>query len=279
MANVLSDDKKAAVLAALVEGNSLRATSRMTGVHRTTITNLMLRVGQGCASMMDEKIRGLSCESVQVDEIWTFNYCKQRRVGHTKADPKPQHGDQWVFVALDADTKLVPCYSVGKRTWSRARWFLQDLSDRIESRFQLTTDGWPGYDPAARYLSRQRKIDYATQVKHYVGTDSGFGRYSPPRVCAISSTVRQGDPDPEAISTSYVERNNLTIRMQMRRFTRLTNAFSKKVENLRAAVALHFAAYNFCRFHGSLGVTPAMAAGVTCVPWEVSDLLRYEKPY
>lgn len=280
MANTLDDDRKAQVLSCLVEGNSLRATSRITGVHRTTIQNFLVRVGEGCRDMMDETLVNLPCEQIQADEIWTFNYCKQKRAGHTKADPKPQHGDQFVFVAIDADTKLVPAFRVGKRSGSNARWFLQDLADRIDGRFQLTTDAFIGYEKPVTYLIRQHKqIDYAQQTKHYASVPAGPGRYSPPQVASLSNNIVFGEPDRDAISTSYAERNNLTMRMQMRRFTRLTNGFSKKLRNLKAAVALHFAWYNFCWIHGTLGETPAMTARISDAPWGIKKLLQFEHPY
>ncbi len=272
--NTLPTDKKLAVLAALVEGNSLRAITRMTGVHRTTATNLLVRVGEGCAAMMDERFRNLECDNIQIDEIWTFVGKKQARLTPRERN-EGIRGDQYVFVALDADTKLVPSWLVGKRDHVTTLAMMRDLACRMKYPPQITTDGFQAYEVAIPFAFGGR-VDYAIQIKHFVGTDAGSGRYAPPRVCSTSTTVRYGDPAPEEVSTTYVERQNLTMRMHMRRFTRLTNGFSKKVENLRAAVALHFAWYNFVRVHQTLGVTPAMEAGVTTRLWQLSDLLAYD---
>jgi len=274
---VLPDEKKRMVIAALVEGNSIRSIERMTGVHRDTICRLLVRVGEGCAGTMDDRMHDLECHNVQIDEIWTFVGKKQRRL---TPDEKrnPNGGDQYVFVALDAETKLVPSWLVGKRNHASAMEMLKDLKARLAVRPQITTDAFPGYSVTIP-LVFGGGVDWATEMKHYEGTDAGAGRYAPPSVCATSTTVRCGRPDPECISTSYVERQNLTIRMHSRRFTRLTNAFSKKARNLKAAVALHFAWYNFVRIHKTLGVTPAMEAGVSSRLWEIDDLLACELPY
>lgn len=270
--NVLSIEKKLQVISSLIEGNSVRSTERMTGVHRDTICRLLVAVGQNCAGLLDTHLQGLRCERLQCDEIWCFVAKKNRHVRET--DPV-EFGDQWVFVAMDADTKLVPSFVVGKRNAATTRDFVCDLMLRLDNRPQITTDGFRFYvDAVARYFGTD--VDFAQLIKlygDYGQHDAGPGRYSPPPIVETISRIIQGTPDPEHISTSYVERQNLTMRMQMRRFTRLTNAFSKKLENLKAACALHFAHYNFCRIHSTLRVTPAMAAGVTNEIWSLNHLI------
>jgi IS1 family transposase len=270
--NRLNDSKKLSAIHALVEGNSVRSTERMTGVHRDTICRLLVEVGQNCAALLDTRLRELRCEHVQCDEIWTYVGKKNRRV---KADDSPEMGDQWIFVAMDADTKLVPSFMVGKRNAATTRDFVCDLMLRLDNRPQITTDGFRFYvDAIGRYFGSN--VDFAQLIKlygDYGQHDAGPGRYSPPPIVETISRIIQGTPDPEHISTSYVERQNLTMRMQMRRFTRLTNAFSKKLDNLKAACALHFAYYNFCRIHSTLRITPAMAAGVTERVWDLGELV------
>jgi IS1 family transposase len=243
--NRLNFDKRVQAIHCLVEGNSIRSTERLVGVHRDTIMRLLIEVGEGCDRLMSARMHGLECERVQVDEIWAFVGKKQKQL--VEGDDHSRVGDQWTFVALDADTKLVPTYRVGKRDLPTATAFLTDLSERLARRIQLSTD-----EP----------------------TPVGPGRYSPPEVVEARKIVVKGGPDQDHISTSYVERQNLTMRMSMRRFTRLTNAFSKKVENLKAAVALHFTHYNFVRVHSTLRMTPAMAAGVTPSLWSLGDLME-----
>lgn len=217
-------------------------------------------------------MRNLKCQNVQVDEIWTFIGKKQRHLKDT--DNLEELGDQWVFVALDADSKLIPTYLVGKRTAPNANAFIEDLSRRLDTpRVQLTSDSMTAYIDAVD-LAFGANVDYGQLVKSYEAEPTGAGRYSPPHVVSAERKVIIGNPKTFKISTSYVERQNLTMRMQMRRFTRLTNAFSKKLDNLKAAVALHFAHYNFVRIHSSLRVTPAMAAGVTDHLWSISELMR-----
>jgi IS1 family transposase len=262
--------RRTQVISALVEGNSIRSAERMTDTHRDTIMRLLVQVGAGCEKLMDERMRGLGCRRVQVDEIWTFVGKKQRWV--TVEDDRTRVGDRWTFVALDADTKLVPAYRVGKRDLPTATAFLGDLSERLANRVQLSSDALDAYVDAAEQAFGA-DVDYGQIVKVYEAEPVGPGRYSPPKVVDAYRSVIQGGPDQAHISTSYVERQNLTMRMSMRRFTRLTNAFSKKVENLRAAVALHFAHYNFVRIHGKLRVTPAMAAGVTDRLWSLEELV------
>jgi IS1 family transposase len=268
--NVLSQEKQEMAIAALVEGTSIRSVERMTGIHRDTIMRLLLRVGQNCERLLDETMRGLSCKYIELDEIWCFVGKKQRHL--KKTDDHEELGDQWVFVAIDADSKLIPSYKIGKRNLPTACDFLSDLSSRLNNRIQLSSDSLSAYVDAVE-LSFGANVDYGQVVKTYEAEAIGPGRYSPPKVIAADRFIITGQPQVEKISTSYVERNNLTMRMQMRRFTRLTNAFSKKLENLKAAVALHFAHYNFIRIHSSLRVTPAMEAGLVNDVWCLRDLL------
>jgi IS1 family transposase len=268
--NRLNHDRRTQVVAALVEGNSIRSTERMTGIHRDTIMRLLVEVGTVCADLMDEKMRELPCRRIQVDEIWSYVGKKQRHV--RPEDDKARLGDQWTFVAIDADTKLVPAYRVGKRTWTDATIFMKDLSARMANRVQLSTDGLAAYaDAVERAFGAD--VDYGQAVKFYEAEPVGPGRYSPPKVVDLERTVIAGNPDEDHISTSIIERQNLTMRMSMRRFTRLTNGFSKKVENMKAAVSLHFAHYNFVRQHKTLRMTPAMAGGVESSMWSLHDLV------
>jgi IS1 family transposase len=267
----LSTEKKLAVISGLVEGNSIRSIGRMTDVDRNTINSLLLRTGERCAVLLDERMRQLPCRRLQCDEIWTYVGKKQR---HVRKDDAPELGDQWVYVALDADTKLIPAYRVGKRSSENTQVFMQDVWSRIaDHRIQLTTDAYIFYTKAVEQ-SFGGDVDYA-QLKKLYGDYGQHGneRYSPSPIMEVISKTVSGVPDPTHVSTSYIERQNLTIRMQMRRFTRLTNAFSKKLENLKAACALHFAHYNFCRVHSSLRLTPAMAAGVASEIWPLTALL------
>jgi IS1 family transposase len=224
----------------------------------------------GCSALIDERMRDLTCRRIQVDEIWTYVQKKQRQV--TAEDDRTRVGDFWTFVAIDADTKLIPTYRIGKRDMPTALAFISDLSERLANRVQLSSDALAAYvDATERAFGAD--VDYGQMVKAYEAEPIGPGRYSPPRVSDVTRTPIAGSPDPAHISTSFVERQNLTMRMSMRRFTRLTNAFSKKVENLRAAVALHFAHYNFVRVHSSLRVSPAMAAGVSARLWSIEELV------
>ena len=270
--NILRREKQEAAIAALVEGVSIRSTERMTGIHRDTIMRLMCRVGQGCENLMDSYMKNLKCQTLQVDEIWCFVGKKQRHLKDT--DNIDELGDQWVFVALDAESKLIPSYLVGKRTAYNTQAFIADLSSRLDNRVQLSSDSLNLYMEAVE-SSFGGAVDYGQIVKSYEAEPTGAGRYSPPHVVSAERRVIVGNPQDSKISTSYVERQNLTMRMQMRRFTRLTNAFSKKLENLKAAVALHFAHYNFVRVHKTLRVTPAMEAGVTNRLWSIGDLLEW----
>src|ERR1700733_14387084 len=267
----LSPEKKLAVISGLVEGNSIRSISRMTDVDRNTINSLLLRTGERCAVLLDERMRELPCRRLQCDEIWTYVAKKER---HVKEDDPDEFGDQWVYVALDADTKLIPAYYVGKRSSENTQAFMRDVWRRIaDHRIQLTTDAFIFYAKAVEQ-SFGGDADYA-QLKKLFGDYGQHGneRYSPSPITEVISKTISGSPDPAHVSTSFVERQNLTIRMQMRRFTRLTNAFSNRLANLKAACALHFAHYNFVRVHSSLRVTHAMAAGISSHIWELGDLI------
>ncbi len=269
--NNLPFDKKVAVISALVEGNSIRATSRMTGVAKGTILRLLEDVGQACAEFHDRTVRNVKSKRVQCDEIWQFCYAKEKNV---PADKKGQfgYGDVWTWTAVDADTKLTVSYLVGLRDAGCAFEFMHDVAARLANRVQLTTDGLKVYLTAVEDAFGCG-VDYATLVKLY-GKSQEEIRYSPAVCTGAMAAVISGRPDPKHISTSYVERANLTMRMSMRRFTRLTNGFSKKVDNLRHAVALYAVHYNFCRVHQTLRVTPAMEAGLTSHIWEVADIVR-----
>lgn len=269
--NVLKPEKKLAVLAALLEGNSVRSVSRMTGTHKTTVLKLLAEVGERCARVLDERMRGLTCEAIEADEVWCFIRKKQKRLS-PEEKLNPELGDQYTFIALDPDTKLVPVFVVGKRDPATTFHFVRELRRRLVGRLQITTDGFRPYIEAIE-TAFGADVDYAQLVKLFAAENPGPGRYSPPKVSGIEITEISGHPDRSRICTSYVERNNLTIRMQLRRFTRLTNGFSRKLANLKAALALHFAWYNFCRIHSSLRITPAMAAGVTDRVWDLGDLL------
>ena len=272
MVNRLSIERRTQAIGALVEGNSIRATERMTNTHRDTVMRLMVEVGKGCERIMNEKMRNLSCKRIQVDEIWSYVRVKQSHIRMQVHDTR-RTGDFWTWVALDPDTKLVPSYRVGKRTGADAAAFMADLSERLTNRVQISSDGLTSYINAVE-RAFGADVDYAQVVKFYDAEQIGPGRYSPPKVTGQERTVITGSPDQRHISTSLVERQNLTMRMQMRRFTRLTNGFSKKVENLKAAVSLHFAHYNLVRVHKSLRITPAMAAGVSDRLWTLEELVE-----
>ena len=276
MANVLKREKKVAVLNALVEGCSIRSTSRMTGVHTTTIMSLLVEVGEVCADILDAYVRNLSTREVQVDEIWAYVGKKQGHLTDEDRRERPTLGDAYTFVAMDARSKLIVSHVVGKRDGQHARRFMMDIASRVNGRIQITSDGFEAYVGAVE-AAFGCDVDYGMEIKEYQGEDAGRGRYSPPKVKRMNRVAVVGSPDEALISTSLIERQNLTMRMQMRRFTRLTNAFSKKVENLRAAVALHFVAYNFITIHGSLKVTPAMEAGIVDCQWTLDDVLDWSE--
>lgn len=271
MANVLSTDKKIAIIAQLSEGSSIRSIERITGVHRDTIMRLGVKVGQGCTALMDAKMRDLSCNRLEMDEIWGFVGKKERNV---RIDDDAQVGSVWTFCAIDAETKLVPAFKVGNRDAATANAFVADVASRVKNRMQISTDGLRAYENAIEKAFGS-EVDYAQIVKIY-GHDevSNNRRYSAPEFVSSEKKVIVGNPDEKLISTSYVERLNATTRLHMRRLTRLTLAFSKKRENFEAAVGLHFAYYNFVKRHSTLRCTPAMAAGVTGTTWSVGDLVE-----
>lgn len=269
--NILKHEKKLAVLSALVEGNSIRAVSRMTGVHKTTILRLINDVGEWCGRIMDEQMSNVRCAEIEADEIWCFVGKKQRRLTEEEK-AVGELGDAYTFIALDPKSKLIPVFTVGKRDWPTTHAFIGELRQRVTGRIQLSTDAFRTYVDAVEQAFGA-DVDYAQIVKTYAPEDAGRGRYSPPAVVGVEKIEIAGRPDRSRICTSYVERNNLTIRMCLRRFTRLTNGFSKKLPNLKAAVALFICYYNFCRVHGSLRVTPAIAAGVTDRVWELDELV------
>lgn len=271
MANNLETEKKVMAVAMLAEGNSIRSIERITGVHRDTIMRLGVRVGEGCAKIQDERMRGLSCKQIEVDEIWGFIGAKRRNAARVGA-----FGDVWTFIALDADTKLIPCFIVGKRDSYHARAFMDDLASRMANRIQVSTDALSAY-PDAIERGFGSEVDYGQIVKTFAVTNlnkEAASRYSPAEVVQVERTIVSGIPDVSRITTSHVESQNLTLRMHCRRLTRLTNAFSKKFENFQAAVALNFAYYNFCKTHSSLRMTPAMAAGVEKSIWTVAELVE-----
>lgn len=270
--NKLDPKKQAQVVSALVEGCSIRATVRMTGVAKNTIVKLLVELGAACSDYLDKHLVNLNCRRAQVDEIWSFCYAKAKNVTPEIAAKNPFAGDVWTWVAIDADTKLIPSWIVGPRDAVTARIFVNDLAKRLANRIQLTSDGLNVY-LAAVEKAFHGQVDYAQLVKLYNETSEGQKRYSPAECIGCKPQVIDGDPDPAHVSTSYVERQNLTMRMSMRRFTRLTNAFSKKIENHVAMVALHIAYYNLVRIHQTLRTSPAMAAGVTDRLWEITDLI------
>jgi IS1 family transposase len=241
----------------------------MTNTHRDTVMRLAVEVGQGCAKIMDEKMRNLTSQRIQVDEIWSYVGKKQMHL--QPGEDRTRLGDMWTFVAIDPDTKLVSAYRVGKRTKPHAIAFMTDLSERLTNRVQISSDALISYVDAVEWAFGA-DVDFGQAVKFYDAEPIGPGRYAPPRVVSQQKVVVAGIPDQKHISTSLVERQNLTMRMSMRRFTRLTNAFSKKVENLQAAVGLHFAHYNFVRLHKTLRTTPAMAAGIETRLWSLEEL-------
>jgi len=247
----------------------------MTGVAKGTVTRLLIDVGQACYRYQYKNLRKLQSRRIQCDEIWSFCYAKQDNLPEKKRG-KLGYGDVWTYVAMDADTKLVPCWLVGLRTANYAYQFMNDLAKRLINRVQLTTDGHRKYLDAVDDVFGDN-IDYAMLVKLYGSDPEGEKRYSPSEYLGTDTRIIKGNPDPKEISTSYVERQNLTMRMGMRRFTRLTNGFSKKVDNLKHAVSLHFMYYNFARVHKTLGVTPAMAAGIVNHVWTLEEIVSLEK--
>lgn len=268
--NRLSIEKRAALLGMLVEGNSLRATSRLGDVSINTVTKLLVDLGAACSAYHDEHVKNLRLRYIQCDEIWAFCYAKDKNVPEDKRGIFG-YGDVWTWVAIDAETKLVPSFMIGTRGAQTAKAFMDDLASRLANRVQLSTDGHRVYLQAVEDAFGN-DIDYAMLVKLYGNDGESEKRYSPAECIGCREIGITGRPNPKHISTSYVERQNLTMRMNMRRFTRLTNAFSKKVENHVAMVSIHFMHYNFARIHKTLRVTPAMAAGITDHLWSLEEI-------
>ena len=270
----LKTDQKIAVTAALAEGSSIRSIERMTGIHRDTIMRLGVKIGQGCAALLDRKMRGLDCKRLEIDEIWGFIGKKQR---HVKEDDDPTLGDVWTFCALDAETKLVPSFHVSsKRDAANTNLFITDLASRLNNRVQISTDAMVCY-PEAIEFAFGREVDYAQIVKSYASEDGKYNperKYSQPRIASSEKIWIMGTPNAKDVSTSYVERLNASTRLHVKRLNRLTLAFSKKLENFEAAVALNFASHNFVKSHRSLKMTPAMAAGVERKFWSYGDLVE-----
>jgi IS1 family transposase len=274
MANILKTEKKVAVISMLAEGSSIRAVERITGVNQNTIMSLNRRVGDACKGIMDEKMRGLNCRNIEIDEIWGFVGAKQKNAARVGA-----YGDVWTFIALDSDSKLIPSHLVGKRDSYHAKAFMDDLASRLAMRVQISSDALAAY-PDAFERSFGTEADYGQIVKTFSVTPLGNGsapaavRYSPAEVVKVERTIISGSPDVARITTSHIEKQNHTLRMHCRRLTRLTNAFSKKLENFEAAVALNFAYYNFVKTHKAIRMTPAMAAGIENSHWTVAELVE-----
>lgn len=270
--NRLSIEKRTQIIRCLVEGNSIRATSRITGASKNTVTKLLVDIGRACREYQDTHLRNLTCSKIQVDEIWSFCYSKQKNVPEDYQGVFG-YGDVWTWTAICADSKLVPSWMIGWRDADNAKMFINDLESRMTTRIQLTSDGLKVYLEAVEGAFGC-EVDYAMLIKKYGASPEGEKRYSPSKYTGSKRKEITGNPDPKHVSTSYAERNNLTMRMGMRRFTRLTNAFSKKIDNLEHAVSLHFMYYNFARIHQTLKITPAMAAGVTGKLWEIEDIVK-----
>ncbi len=271
--NKLSIEKRSQIIGCLVEGMSIRATVRLTGASKNTITKLLIDVGRACQEYQDKAFRNLSCKRLQCDEIWSFCYAKEKNV------PKELkgvfgYGDVWTWTAICADTKIVPAWLVANRSAAAGIIFMEDLAGRLKNRVQLTTDGHKVYIEAVENAFGP-DIDYAMLIKLFGGEDQATPerKYSPAQCSGTKMVKINGNPDAAHVSTSFAERQNLTMRMSMRRFTRLTNAFSKKIENLTWAVALHFMYYNFCRVHQSLRVTPAMEARIADHVWTIQEII------
>jgi IS1 family transposase len=271
--NKMTREQRTRILHLLCEGSSVRAVSRLTGSAKNAILKLMADAGKACAAYHDEHVRDLRSKRIQVDEVWSFVYAKEKNVAGAKAAPDGA-GDAWTWTALDADSKLLVSYFVGDRDGECAQWFMDGVASRLANRVQLTSDGHRAYLEAVEG-SFGADVDYAQLVKMYGATsESAKGRYSPAECTGIKKTIVEGKPDPKHISTSYVERSNLTVRMHNWRFTHLTNGFSKKLENHAYSVALFVMYYNFSKIHKTLRVTPAMEAGVSDRVWDVVDIVK-----
>jgi IS1 family transposase len=268
--NKLPLETRVQILSMLVEGSSMRSVSPVTDVSINTVTKLLVDAGRMCAAFHDEKVRNVTAKAIQCDEIWSFSYAKNKNVKFAKSAPEAA-GDVWTWTAIDADSKLIVSWHVGDRSAHTGISFMGDLKARLTNRVQLTTDGHRAYLKAVDVVDFD--ADYAMLQKIFANDYAGPGRYSPPKCIGIIKQTIKGDPDPSLVNTSFAERQNLTMRMAMRRFTRLTNAFSKKFENHCHALALYFFWYNWVRNHKTLGVTPAMAAGLVPTPMKFTDLL------
>jgi IS1 family transposase len=270
--NRLPPEKRAQILHLLVEGNSMRATARIADVAFNTVDKLFIEAGRACAAYQDKTLRNLTCKRLQLDEIWSFVYAKEKNVQTAKSAPE-NAGDVWTWVAIDADSKLVPSWRIGDRTSETGLAFVDDLAKRLANRVQITSDGHRAYLQAIEGAFGG-DVDYAQLVKVYgASPESMKGHYSPAECTGARKERIEGNPDMKHVSTSFAERQNLTMRMSIRRFTRLTNAFSKKIEKHALSVALHYMHYNFARIHKTLRISPAMAAGVTDKLWSVADIV------
>jgi IS1 family transposase/lambda repressor-like predicted transcriptional regulator len=270
--NRLSTARRAQIVAALVEGNSLRSITRMTGVSINTVTKLLVELGTACANFHDDHVRNVTTKRVEADEVWTFCYARRENVPEAKKG-EFGYGDVWTWVGLDTDSKLVLSWTVGRRDAQTGYEFMHDLADRLANRVQLTTDGLHAYLVAVA-SAFGNDIDYARLIKVYGSDPNAERRYAPPVCLSSKEEIISGTPDPGYISTSYIERQNLTMRMSMRRFTRLTNGHSKKIQNHCHALALHYVHYNFARKQAALKGTPAMAAGLADRVWSIEDIIR-----
>lgn len=277
--NKKSTQARAQILHLLCEGNSLRSTSRIAGVSINTVTKLLVEAGEACSAYQDKHLRNLNSRRLQIDEIWSFVYSKEKNIPKSKAGQYGV-GSVWTFTCIDAETKLIPTFTVGERTACVAKDFLNDVAERMKSRCQVSTDGHRMYLDAVGDAFNG-EVDFGMIQKHYnaIRGNVAEARYSPGECCGIKKESIGGNPESKHISTSYVERANLTMRMGMRRFTRLTNAFSKKVENHIHSISLHFMHYNFVRIHKTLRTTPAMAAGVTQSLWSMEDMVEMIDAY
>jgi IS1 family transposase len=276
--NRLDSKTRAQVISCLIEGCSIRYTVRMTGVAKKTVMRLLVEVGRVCADYQDRAFRNLSCRRLQLDEMWAWIYCKEKNRTEEIAKAHPDAGDVWLWVAVDADTKLVPAWFLGQRDYRTATAFVDDLASRLRNRVQITTDGHRPYVEAIENAFGP-DVDYSILQKIYGAPQENETRYSPARCIGIEVREVSGNPDPKHISTSYIERQNWTVRTKMRRYTRLSNGFSRKLTNHAAATALNYFSYNFIQIHNTLRTSPAQAAGVTDHLWDVNDLVALWESY
>jgi IS1 family transposase len=276
--NRLDSETRARVISCLIEGCSIRATVRMTGVAKKTVMRLLLEVGEVCAIYQDQVFRNLKSKRLQLDEMWAWIYCKEKNRTEEIAKEHPDAGDVWLWVCIDADSKLVPTWALGQRDLATAKDFVEDIAQRVCGRIQITTDALRTYLNVIEDAFGS-EIDYAQLHKVYRAPAENETRYSPAKVISSSMKAVSGNPDPKHVSTSYVERQNWTVRTTMRRYTRLSNGFSRKLENHAAATALNYFAYNFIKIHGTLRMSPAMAGGVTDRLWDVNDLVSLWESY